>query len=129
MRYFYVIVQITSIAHNSFFVPRKPFVSVNVVVRSSFVLLCWTFFCISLVFVFIFSLAHSEKRRLNRNKKKNMTTKLLSCSCFLCHMFSFVFSFLLRGLYYFFFLPKTKLRMTELVFTDHRGDVHQKGSE
>lgn len=40
MRYFYVIVQITSIAHNNMlFVLSKPFVFVNVVLRSNSVVL------------------------------------------------------------------------------------------
>lgn len=73
MRYFYVIVQITSIAHSSmlFFVPGKPFVCVNVVVRSNFVLLCWPFWFsgTSLFIVFVFLFYHFPRiEHLNRSK-------------------------------------------------------------
>lgn len=58
-RYFYVTVQITSIAHNSMlFFPfqANPFVSVNVVIRSNFVLLCWPFWAFGAsLFFFSFS--------------------------------------------------------------------------
>lgn len=67
-----------------FFVPRKPFVSVNVVVRISFVLLCWPFwFSGTGLLLFLFLFCHFPRNdHLNRNKITKNVPKHLPCSIF-----------------------------------------------
>lgn len=105
-RYFYVTVQITSIAHNSMlFFPfqANPFVSVNVVIRSNFVLLCWPFwaFGTSLFFFFLF---YHFLRNDHRNRSK-ITQKIPQehtyRAAFLWTVFTFLFQVCFFFNYYF----------------------------
>lgn len=82
MGYFYVIVQITSSAHNSrffWFGSDKPFVSVNVVFRSQFRSVVLAFLGSSnrsLVFLTRLSSLETEEKR-NKNNKKRQSRQLL----------------------------------------------------